>query len=176
MPAPGDARAAQWQTRRMKTLVLVRHAKSAWGDPTLADHDRPLNDRGRRDAPEMGRRLRERGTSPDAILSSTAVRARTTAEAIAASLGLDPATVSLDERLYGSSPETILDVVAGLDEAVSTAMVVAHDPGLSDLAYRLSGEIEHMPTCAVAEFRFAAWTWAELAESEPVEVRFDTPR
>jgi phosphohistidine phosphatase len=160
----------------MKTLVLVRHAKSAWGDPTLADHDRPLNDRGRRDAPEMGRRLRERGTSPDAILSSTAVRARTTAEAIAASLGLEPASVSLDERLYGSSPDTILGVVAELDEAVSTALVVAHDPGLSDLAYRLSGEIEHMPTCAVAEFRFAAWTWAELAESEPVEVRFDTPR
>jgi phosphohistidine phosphatase len=160
----------------MKTLVLVRHAKSAWNDPTLADHDRPLNARGRRDAPEMGRRLRERGTVPDAILSSTAVRARTTAEAIAAALGLDDARLVLDERLYGSSPETILEVVAGVDDEVSTVMVVAHDPGMSDLAFRLSGEIDHMPTGAVAEFRFPAWTWAELAASEPVEVRFDTPR
>ena len=159
----------------MKTLVLVRHAKSAWDDPTLADHDRPLNDRGRRDAPEMGRRLRERGTSPDAILSSTAVRARTTAEVIAAALGAESAVV-LDERLYGSSPETILGVVAELDDALSTAMVVAHDPGLSHLAFRLSGEIEHMPTCAVAEFRFAAASWADLADAEPTEVRLDTPR
>lgn len=160
----------------MKTLVLVRHAKSAWGDPTLADHDRPLNDRGRRDAPEMGRRLRERGTVPDAILSSTAVRARSTAEALAAAVGVDASGLTLDERLYGSSPDTILAVVGELDDELTTAIVVAHDPGLSDLAYRLSGEIEHMPTCAVAEFRFAAWSWAELGESEPVDIRFDTPR
>lgn len=160
----------------MKTLVLVRHAKSAWGDPALADHDRPLNERGRRDAPEMGRRLRERGTAPDVILSSTAVRARTTAEALAAALGVDRAALVLDERLYGSTPETILDVVAGLDDELTTAMVVAHDPGVSDLAYRLSGEIEHMPTCAVAEFRFAAWSWSALAEAEPIDARLDTPR
>ena len=160
----------------MKTLVLVRHAKSAWGDPSLADHDRPLNDRGRRDAPEMGRRIRERGIHPGAILSSTAVRARSTAEAIAGELGVAPGTLTLDERLYGSSPETILDVVAGLDDEVTTALVVAHDPGMSDLAYRLSGEIDHMPTCAVAEFRFAAWSWSEIADAEPVEVHLDTPR
>jgi phosphohistidine phosphatase len=160
----------------MKTLVLVRHAKSAWGDPTLADHDRPLNERGRRDAPEMGRRIRERGIVPGAILSSTAVRARTTAEAIAEELGVVPGTLTLDERLYGSSPDTILDVIAGLDDELTTVLVVAHDPGMSDLAYRLSGEIEHMPTCAVAEFRFAAWSWSEIAETEPVEVHLDTPR
>ncbi|MEI5584064.1 MULTISPECIES: SixA phosphatase family protein [unclassified Agromyces] len=159
----------------MKTLVLVRHAKSAWDDPTLSDHDRPLNDRGRRDAPEMGRRLRERGTSPDAILSSTAVRARTTAEAIAEALDVGTAVV-LDDRLYGSSAETILDVVAELDDALTTAMVVAHDPGMSHLAFRLSGEIEHMPTCAVAEFRFDARSWADVPDAEPAEVRLDTPR
>ncbi len=159
----------------MKTLVLVRHAKSAWGDPTLADHDRPLNDRGRRDAPEMGRRLRERGVSPQAILSSTAVRARTTAEAIAEQLGVAPDVVALDERLYGSSPETILAVVGELDDEVATVLIVAHDPGMSDLAYRLSGEIEHMPTCAVAEFRFRTWSWSEIGDAEPLEVYLDTP-
>lgn len=160
----------------MKTLVLVRHAKSAWGDPMLADHERPLNDRGRRDAPKMGRRLLERGTVPDAILSSTAVRARSTAEALAEAIGVDPVRLVLDERLYGSSPETILEVVGTLDDGVGTAMVVAHDPGLSDLAFLLSEEIEHMPTCAVAEFRFAAGSWAGITDTEPVDVRFDTPR
>ena len=151
----------------MKTLVLVRHAKSAWGDPTLADHDRPLNDRGRRDAPEMGRRIRERGIAPDAIISSTAVRARSTAEAIAEQVGAAPGILTLD---------TILDVIAELDDDLTTAVVVAHDPGMSDLAHRISGEIDHMPTCGVAEFRFAAWTWSEIAEAEPLEVHLDTPR
>ncbi|MFE5670770.1 SixA phosphatase family protein [Agromyces sp. NPDC056523] len=160
----------------MKTLVLVRHAKSAWGDPTLADHDRPLNDRGRHDAPEMGRRLRERGIAPDAILSSTAVRARSTAEAIAEELGAADGVLALDERLYGSSPETILSVVAEVDDELTTVLVVAHDPGMSDLANRLSGDIEHMPTCGVAEFRFAAWSWSDIAEAEPLEVHLDTPR
>ncbi|WP_438853759.1 SixA phosphatase family protein [Agromyces sp. M3QZ16-3] len=159
----------------MKTLVLVRHAKSAWGDPTLADHDRPLNERGRRDAPEMARRLRERGVVPDAIRASTAVRARTTAEAMAAELDLPADALVLDERLYGAGPDAILAVVAELGEEPGTVMVVAHDPGMSDLAFRLSGEIEHMPTCAVAEFRFAVWSWSELAEADAVAVHLDTP-
>ncbi|MGR0320832.1 SixA phosphatase family protein [Agromyces sp. ZXT2-3] len=160
----------------MKTLVLVRHAKSAWGDPTLADHDRPLNERGRRDAPEMARRLRDRGVVPDAVRASTALRARTTAEAMIAELDLPGQSLVLDERLYGAGPDLILGVVGELGEEVGTAMVVAHDPGMSDLAYRLSGEIEHMPTCAVAEFRFAVWSWSEVVEADAVEVHFDTPR
>ncbi|MRX42989.1 SixA phosphatase family protein [Agromyces kandeliae] len=160
----------------MKTLVLVRHAKSAWGDPTLADHDRPLNDRGRHDAPAMAVRLRERGVVPEAIRSSTAVRARTTAEAMADALALPADVLVLDERLYGAGPDTILGVVAELDEEIGTAMVVAHDPGMSVLAYRLSGEIEHMPTCAVAEFRFAVWSWPEVADAAAVAVHLDTPR
>jgi phosphohistidine phosphatase len=159
----------------MKTLVLVRHAKSSWDHPELDDHDRPLNTRGQRDAPEMGRRLRERGFVPDAVRSSTAVRARTTAAAIVDALGLGADAVVLDERLYGSSPATILGVVGELDDALETAMVVAHDPGLSDLAFELSGTIEHMPTCAVAEFRFRVASWSQLGDAEPVETRFDTP-
>ena len=160
----------------MKTLVLVRHAKSAWDAPGLADHERPLAERGLRDAPEMGRRLAERGLEPDVIRSSTAVRARTTAELIAEALGLAPDRLDLDERLYGASPEDILGVVREFDDAIGTAMVVAHDPGMSDLAFALSGTIEHMPTCAVAEFRFDVDSWPEVVEAEPVETRFDTPR
>ncbi|WP_353826449.1 SixA phosphatase family protein [Agromyces sp. SYSU T0242] len=160
----------------MKTLVLVRHAKSAWGDPTLIDHDRPLNDRGRRDAPEMARRLRERGVVPDAIRSSTALRARTTAEAMSAELDLAPDRLRLDERLYGAGPDTILEVASELPDDVGTAMLVAHDPGMSELAFRLSREFEHLPTCAVAEFRFAVWAWSEVADADPVSGRLDTPR
>jgi phosphohistidine phosphatase len=160
----------------MKTLVLVRHAKSAWDAPGLADHERPLAKRGLRDAPEMGRRLAERGLEPDVIRSSTAVRARTTAELIAEGLGLAPDRLDLDERLYGASPEDILDVVREFDDAVGTAMVVAHDPGMSDLAFALSGTIEHMPTCAIAEFRFDVASWPEAVEAEPVDTRIDTPR
>ena len=160
----------------MKTLLLVRHAKSSWGDPGLADHDRPLNERGLRDAPEMGRRLHARGIRPDVIRSSTALRARTTAFLIAEELGLAADAVVLDERLYGSSSARVLDLVAELEAGVSVAMIVAHDPGLSDLAFDLSGTIEHMPTCAVAEFSFEVDDWAQLDQADPVDVRFDTPR
>src|SRR5215207_4241446 len=93
----------------MIRLALVRHAKSDWGDPALDDHDRPLNDRGMRDAPRMARQLAESGFRADLILSSTALRARTTAEAFAAELGV---AVSLDPELYGAPPRTLLATAA----------------------------------------------------------------
>ena len=167
----------------MKTLVLVRHAKSDWGDPALPDHDRPLNDRGRRDAPRMGALLAERGTRPEVILSSTATRARKTAEAFAAALDLGEGALVLDRRLYGSSPATMLAVLAELDErderlgeAVEVAVLVAHDPGIAEFAEQLSdGRIDRMPTCAIAEFAFEVDSWSELRGARPSSVRFDRP-
>ena len=156
----------------MKTLVLVRHAKSAWGDPTLADHDRPLNDRGIRDAPRMARRLAETGFRPDVILSSTALRARTTAEAFGAELRV---AVSLEPELYGAPASTVLEVAAATGAA--SVMVVAHDPGMSALAARLSSDrIEHMPTCAVATFAWDEDDWEVIDSVEPAEWTYDTPR
>ncbi|MGI9822364.1 SixA phosphatase family protein [Agromyces sp. Marseille-Q5079] len=160
----------------MKTLTLVRHAKSDWGQPGLADHDRPLNDRGLRDAPEMGRRLRERGEVPDLIVSSTALRARTTAGLIAEGLGLDAASVTLDERLYGSSPQTILRVIGELDGELGRVMVVAHNPGISDFAFDLTESVGEMPTCAVLGLDFDIDEWAEIEFEPPIATRFDTPR
>lgn len=160
----------------MKTLMLVRHAKSDWGQPGLADHDRPLNARGLRDAPVMGARLRERGEVPEAIWSSTALRARTTATLIARELGLDEASVQLDERLYGASPQTILRVVGELDDDARSAMIVAHNPGMAELAYDLTGSIGEMPTCAVLELDFDVDEWVEIEFQVPVATRFDTPR
>ena len=156
----------------MIKLALVRHAKSDWGDPGLDDHDRPLNDRGMRDAPRMARLLADTGFRPDIIRASTALRARTTAEAFGAQLGV---AVDLDPNLYGASAPTLLstDVHIG----VPSLMLVAHDPGLSVLAARLSNDrIDHMPTCAVATFTWDEDDWNVIDAIEPVDWSFDTPR
>lgn len=156
----------------MIRLALVRHAKSDWGDPGLDDHDRPLNDRGMRDAPHMAARLAATGFRPDVILSSTALRARTTAEAFAAELGV---AVSLDPELYGAPPRTILAAAAATRAA--TVVVVAHDPGLSALAASLSDDdIAHMPTCAVATFIWAEDDWDVASAVDPANWTFDAPR
>ena len=156
----------------MIRLVLVRHAKSDWGDASLDDHERPLNDRGMRDAPRMAARLAATGFRPDVILSSTAVRARTTAEAFAAELG---AAVSLDPELYGAPATTILEAAAAT--RAPAVVVVAHDPGMSALAARLSDDdIAHMPTCAVATFIWAQDDWDVAAAVDPDNWTFDAPR
>jgi phosphohistidine phosphatase len=160
----------------VKTLLLVRHAKSSWGDPALDDHDRPLNERGLRDAPRMGRLLHERGIRPDVVVTSTAARALATAELIAAELGVDAASVVQEPRLYAAPADRIVRVAAALDERADTAMLVAHDPGMSDLANRLDAGIERMPTCAVAQFTFDIEYWSELEDAVPASVRFDAPR
>ncbi|MCP2637711.1 histidine phosphatase family protein [Microbacterium sp. HD4P20] len=154
------------------TLVLVRHAKSDWGDPGLDDHDRPLNERGRRDAPRMARRLADAGVRPEGILSSTAVRARSTAEVFGAELGV---AVTLDPELYGAPAGTLLATAAAT--GARSIMVVAHDPGMSVLAAQLSGgDIAHMPTCAVATFRWHAEDWDVVTALDPDDWTLDTPR
>jgi phosphohistidine phosphatase len=156
----------------MIRLALVRHAKSDWGDPSLDDHDRPLNDRGLRDAPRMARVLAEADFRPEVILSSTALRARTTAEAFAAELDV---AVNLDPDLYGAPARTLLAKAAA--SAAHRVVVVAHDPGMSVLAGQLSGgEIGHMPTCAVATFSWNEDDWSLVDSLDPVDWSFDTPR
>jgi phosphohistidine phosphatase len=155
----------------MIRLALVRHAKSDWGDPSLDDHDRPLNDRGRRDAPKMARRLAASGFVPEAILSSTALRARTTAGFFAGEYALD---VRLDPELYGAPASVLLRVAA--ESGASSVMVVAHDPGMSVLAGRLSGDIAHMPTCAVATFTWHEDDWDVATSLDPASWTFDSPR
>ncbi|MFT4052460.1 MAG: histidine phosphatase family protein [Microbacterium sp.] len=155
----------------MTTLVLVRHAKSDWGDPHLDDHDRPLNDRGLRDAPVLARRVAARGIRPDAILSSTALRARTTAGFFGAEFGLVP---ELDPHLYGATARTLLG--AAVARGAGCVMVVAHDPGMTVLASALSGGgIGHMPTCAVAVFEWTETDWAVASALDPDRWSFDAP-
>lgn len=156
----------------MITVVLMRHAKSDWGDPRLADHDRPLNGRGTRDAPRMAARLAETGLLPDRILTSTAVRARLTADALSAALDVD---VTLVPELYGASAETLFAHAAASRN--HTIVLVAHDPGMSELADELSsGGITHMPTAAIATFTWETDDWGVATAQEPDSWSLDTPR
>ncbi len=156
----------------MTTLVLIRHAKSDWGDPSRSDHERTLNPRGHRDAPVMAERLVQSGTAVDAILTSTAVRARSTAEVFAGVLG---APLTEDEELYLAPASTLLR--AAHAQGGRSVAVVAHDPGITVLAHELSGGgISHMPTCAVATFVWETNDWDVATSVPPDDWTVSVPR
>ena len=160
----------------MKTLFLVRHAKSSRDDPSLPDRDRPLNDRGKQDAARMGKRLATRGVKPDLLVSSPALRALTTARLIAEELGCKPQDIVEDDRLYASNPEDLLAVVRALDRKLDGVMLFGHNPEFTDLARRLSGEFIDMPTSTVAEFTFNTKAWSDVGEIKPAKVELDYPK
>jgi phosphohistidine phosphatase len=160
----------------MKTLFLVRHAKSSRDDPALPDRDRPLNDRGLKDAPMMGERLAKGGVKADLILSSPAVRALTTAQAIAREIGYDERRVQVDDRLYAASPDAVLAIVRALDKKLGCVMLFGHNPEFTALAQRLSDTIVDMATCAVAEFRYDVPAWSDVGGTAPAHVALDAPK
>jgi phosphohistidine phosphatase len=147
--------------RRMKTLLVLRHAKSSWSDSALDDHQRPLNTRGRRDAPRMGALVREHGLLPDIVISSDAVRARLTAEAVAEAARY-PGEILLDPRLYLARPADILSPLSSLRDNVETVMIVGHNPGLETLVEQLTGERQDLPTAALAQIRLPVHRWRDL--------------
>jgi phosphohistidine phosphatase len=160
----------------MKTLFLVRHAKSSRDDWSLPDRDRPLNDRGKQDAPMMGKRLAKRGLTPDLLVSSPALRALTTAQLIAEEIGYQPKDIVVDDRLYASSPDDLLAVIRALDDKLDRVMLFGHNPEFTALAHRLSGEIVDMPTSAVAEFDFDTQAWSDVGAVEPAKAVLDCPK
>jgi phosphohistidine phosphatase len=160
----------------MKTLFLIRHAKSSWDDTALPDKDRPLNDRGKRDAPKMGKRLARRDVKPDLILSSPAMRALTTAEIIAKKLDYKRKDIVVNDRLYAGEADDLLNVIHKLGDKRERVILVGHNPELTELAHRLSSEITHMPTCAVAAFTFDAKSWSNIGKAKPVKVALDYPK
>lgn len=160
----------------MKHLFLIRHAKSSWDEEGLADRDRPLNDRGKRDAPKMGQRLAARGVQPDLILSSPAARALTTAEIMAKEMGYKRKAIVVDERIYAAEPEVLLNIIGALDDAHAVVMIFGHNPELTAVAHRFSSEIDDMPTCGVAEFSFDVAHWRAAPASKPIHVTFETPK
>jgi phosphohistidine phosphatase len=150
----------------MKTLLIMRHAKSSWKQAEVADDQRPLNKRGQRDAPRMGRLLRENDLVPQAIFSSTAERARQTATAVAEANGFE-GQIQFDASLYAAPAEAYLLVLRGLPAEMHVAMVVGHNPGVDELVEELTGEDEHLSTGAIARVELDIPNWADLnAETE----------
>ena len=161
----------------MKTLSLVRHAKSSWKDPGLPDHMRPLNKRGRRDAPMMGRRLAEQGALVELIISSSAARAVQTAEAIAEELEYPWDGIVTDDDLYHADAAEMLEVVERQDDWIDHLMVIGHNPGLTDLTHTLSRlELENVPTCGIVTLSYEVARWVEIGETEPIRAQFDYPK
>ena len=142
----------------------------------MPDKDRPLDDRGKRDAPKMGKRLAKRDVKPDLILSSPAMRALATAEIIAKKLDYKLEDIVVDDRLYASEADNLLSVIHELGDKLERVMLFGHNPELTELAHRLSGEITHMPTCAVAEFAFATKSWSKVGKAKLARVELDYPK
>ena len=146
----------------MKTLLVMRHAKSDWGSPSSRDHDRSLAPRGLKAARRMGRFISDSDVAPEAIITSTAVRAKSTAE-LAAEAGEWRCPIIADPNLYGSDAERVLDVIAGVDPEISRLLIAGHEPTWSGLVGWLIGEGRvSMPTAAVACLDLAHGGWADL--------------
>lgn len=145
----------------MKTLLIMRHGKSSWDNPGLADHDRPLNQRGKRDAPRMGRLLRHEGLVPDLILSSTARRALTTAEAVAETSGYDE-MIEVSQEFYPGDPDSYLTVLQLVGDDVERLLIIGHNPGLEEFLEGLTGRWERLPTAAIAQVSLPVGHWRDL--------------
>jgi phosphohistidine phosphatase len=161
----------------MKALTLIRHAKSSRDDASLADKLRPLNERGLRDAPFIGRRLAEHGDKPDLIMASPAQRALTTAQMIADEVGYPRGAINIDDRLYDALADGLLVVIRGLDDRWQEVFLVCHNPAVVDLAGRLtSGKITEVPTCGIVTLTYDLPAWSGVGDTKPTDVRFDSPK
>ena len=161
----------------MKTLTLLRHAKSSWKDTSLSDRDRPLNKRGERDAPEMGRRIAAAGIRPSLIVSSPAVRAWTTARIIAGEIGYPREFLQRDKRLYLASVNGILDVIVAQDAGFNSLMLVGHNPGFTDFAnYLVPGLTNNMPTAGVVSVELDSEDWSLYDKPATELLLYDFPK
>jgi phosphohistidine phosphatase len=161
----------------MKTLTLVRHAKSSWKDNSLADRDRPLNRRGKRDAPEMGRRIAAAGVRPSLIVSSPAVRAWTTAKIIAEEIGYPREFLQRDDALYLASVNGILDLIVAQDAGFNNLMLVGHNPGFTEFAnYLVPGLTDNIPTAGVVSVELDSDDWSLYDKPDVKLLLYDFPK
>ena len=159
----------------MKTLLVLRHAKSSWKHGGIGDHDRPLNKRGKRDAPRMGQLIADEDIVPDLVLSSTAKRARTTARRAAQAAGYE-GEIELRDALYLAAAGEYIEAVAGVSDAVERVMVVGHNPGMEALVAVLTGSVGHFPTAALALVELSIDEWPQIYEAHGRLVHFWRPR
>jgi phosphohistidine phosphatase len=161
----------------MKSLLLVRHAKSSWDSPSLSDFDRPLNNRGLRDAPMMARRMKERKIRIDSFVSSTANRAFSTAIFFAEAFGVKDSGIVKVPRLYHAAPDTFRDVIAQLNNDWQTAALFSHNPGITEFVNELDvARIDNMPTCAVFGVHAMCEHWQDFEKAEKRFWLFDYPK
>ena len=161
----------------MKTLTLVRHAKSSWKDTSLGDRERPLNKRGERDAPVMGKRIADAGIRPSLMMSSPAVRAWTTAKVVAKALGYPLEFLQREDDLYLASLDSLLDVVAAQEAGFNNIMLFGHNPGLTDFANYLSpGLTNNVPTAGVVSVNFDREDWLLYERPRTDLILYDYPK
>ena len=160
----------------MKTLLIMRHAKSSWNYPELSDYDRPLNKRGKRDAPRIGEHLHRIGLVPDRILTSSAKRARKTASRVAKSCGYSGKVKKL-EALYDTLPGVYYETLQALPDKYQIVMAIGHNPTMEQLVYLLTGQRERMPTAAIAHIELATQSWEALVlDTEGTLMNLWTPK
>ena len=160
-----------------RNLLLVRHAKSSWDNADLQDFDRPLNKRGLKNAPEMGKRLLNKNLKINLIYSSPALRAITTAELIAKEINYESKKIIPKQKIYDADLTALIDVVMDIDESCQCAMLVGHNPGFTYLCnYLCNAEIDNMPTCSMAYIEFPVEIWKEIAKYSGKLVDYDYPK
>ncbi|RMH72649.1 MAG: histidine phosphatase family protein [Gemmatimonadetes bacterium] len=162
----------------MKQLYLIRHAKSSWKEAGLRDFDRPLNPRGETDAPLVGSWLHQQGILPDAIISSPANRAITTAQKIAAQVNFPPEQIIREPEIYEADVETLFQIIRFLDDGAQTIFLVGHNPGFTQLAnYLAAGQVTgNIPTCGVVALQFPVASWRKISPHSGELLWYCTPK
>lgn len=161
----------------MKTLILVRHAKSSWDQPGVSDFDRSLNERGKKDAPEMAKRLKEKGIELDGIVSSPAKRAKKTANYFAEEFHFKKENIQLVDELYGATPSHFVKAVSEIDDEYKTVAVFSHNPGITEFASSLTNvHVDDMPTCAMFALQIDTDQWENFLKAEKKFLFFDYPK
>lgn len=153
----------------MKTLLVMRHAKSSWKDQEIPDHDRPLKKRGRKDIVNMAKLLKKKGLVPDYIISSTAVRAKDTASLMIEKLNYKGKSEFIEE-FYMAEPETYIEYIAKVSEKVNTLLIIGHNPGLEGLIMTLGDKITSLPTGSIAKLYLFIDKWSELTSDTDGEI------
>lgn len=163
----------------MKTIYIIRHAKSSWDDPLQDDFERPLSDRGKRDAPRMGKRLKEKEIHPDLLLSSPAKRAVSTARKIAQVLKYSKDGILTDRKLYHADEETMLNVIQKLNNKYNVVMLFGHNPGITEFVKSFRDDefvIDNIPTCGIIAFQLNVDTWQDVKWGKGKMLFFDYPK
>ncbi len=162
----------------MKTLYIIRHAKSSWDLTDLDDFSRPLSERGEKDAPRMGKRLKEKSVIADAIITSPAVRALSTAEKIAKTLDFPPGVIHQNKKMYHASADTLLYIILGIADKNDCVFMVGHNPGLTEFSNALQEDerIDNLPTAGVMAIAFDAESWSSIKWGSGKLLFFDFPK